>query len=109
MGRAEGENGSFLAIRIKINQKISSSMNPRGPKKKHKKGPEAMPKFLIVMCMCGIFARLLLLYCRALIGCPDVLVSKNKKIIRDLVILVTLACHLREYRSSLIFLVCLPL
>ena len=29
--------------------------------------------------------------------------------IRDLVIIVTLACHLREYRSSLIFLVCLPL
>ena len=30
-----------------------------------------MPKFLIVMRICGIFA-ILLLYCGALIGCPDV-------------------------------------
>ena len=35
-----------------------------------------MPKFLIViMCICGIYV-LLLLYCGALVGCPDV--SKTK-------------------------------
>ena len=42
MGRTEGKNGSFIAIRMRIHEK--------------KWMPEAMPKFLIVICICGIFA-----------------------------------------------------
>ena len=53
MGRNEGENGSFVAIRMVIHQHLSSSMTPRGKKKRR---PEAMPKFLIVMCIYDIFA-----------------------------------------------------
>ena len=48
MGRTEGKNGSFMAIRMRIHQNFSSSMTPSWKKKK-KLGPEAMPKFLIVV------------------------------------------------------------
>ena len=41
MGRTEGKNGSFIAIRMRIHQNLSSSMTPMGL--------EAMPKYLIVM------------------------------------------------------------
>ena len=44
MGRTEGKNGSFMAIRMRIHQNCSSSMTPQ-----KKLGPEAMPKFLIVV------------------------------------------------------------
>ena len=50
MGRTEGKNGSFMAIRMRIHQKFFSSMTPSWTwKKKKKLGPEAMPKFLIVL------------------------------------------------------------
>ena len=53
MWRTEGKNGSVLAKRMKIHQNFSSFMTM-----KDNQGPEAMPKFLIVMnmCICGIFA-----------------------------------------------------
>ena len=62
IGRTKGRNESFLTIRMKIHQNFSS---------KKKQGLEAMPKFLFVMCIPGIFATVL----RALGRCPDV--SKN--------------------------------
>ena len=43
MGRTEGKNGSLSAIRIKIHKEIIL--------KKHKEEPEAMPKFLLAMCI----------------------------------------------------------
>ena len=51
MGRTEGKNGTFMAIglRMSIHQNISSSMTPSWR-------PEAMPEFLIVMCIYGIFS-----------------------------------------------------
>ena len=66
------KNGSFLAIRMKINQNVSSSMTSSWGKKKHKEGPKAMPKLLFVMCISGIFATLLYWHCGAFIGCPYV-------------------------------------
>ena len=59
MGCTKGKNGSFLAIRMKIHQKISSFMTPSWKKK----GLEAMHKFLIVLCICGrpIFATITVL------------------------------------------------
>ena len=45
MGRTEGKNGSFMAIRMRILKK-NSSMSPSWT---WKLGPEAMPKFLIVV------------------------------------------------------------
>ena len=41
--------GGFIAIRMRIHQKFSSSMTPSWR-------PEAMTKFLNVMCICGMFA-----------------------------------------------------
>ena len=66
MGRNEGKNGSFMAIRMRIHQKFSSSMTPSWTR------PEAMPNLLIVMCiyMHDMVYLLLLLYCGALVGCP---------------------------------------
>ena len=49
MGRNKGENGNFIAIRMRILQNFSFSMT------------EAMPKFLILMCKYGIFATVTLL------------------------------------------------
>ena len=49
MGRTEGKNGSFMAISMGIHQNFSSSMTPSWTWKKKKLGPEAMPKFLIVV------------------------------------------------------------
>ena len=50
MGLTEGKNGSFMAIRMRIHQNFSSPMTPSWTRKKKKKlGPEAMPKFLIVV------------------------------------------------------------
>ena len=56
MGRTEGKNGSFLAIRMKIHQNFSSSMTVSWSSKKIYRAELAMPKFVIVMCICGIFA-----------------------------------------------------
>ena len=56
MGRTEGKNGSFMAMRMRIHQKLCSSLTPSGP--------EAMPKFLIVMCIYGVFAK----YCFCIAG-----------------------------------------
>ena len=81
MGRTEGENRDFSTIglvRIEIHQKCSSSMNPSWHNKKGKEGLEGRlcPNFwLLYICICGIFRLPLLLYCGALIGCPDI--SKN--------------------------------
>ena len=62
MGRTEGKNGSFMAIRMRIHQNCSSSVihdplvDLKKKKKKQKKlGPEAMPKFLIaVLPICSV-------------------------------------------------------
>ena len=64
IGRTEGKNGSFIAIRMRIHQNFSSSMTSLGWKLKNQKKnrPEAMPKFLIVMCICGIFATVTVLW-----------------------------------------------
>ena len=57
MGRAEGKNGSCLAIRMNIHQ-FFFIYDPLVSLKKGKDGPEAMPKFMIAMCIlvCCIFA-----------------------------------------------------
>ena len=47
MGRTEGRNESFMAIRMRTHKKFSSSMTPSWTWKK--KGPEPVPKYLIVM------------------------------------------------------------
>ena len=47
-----------------------------------------MPKFLIVMCIYGIFATVL--YCGALVGCPGV--SKNKTLNSDIISVVPFSC-----------------
>ena len=54
MGRTEGKNGSFIAITYK-DENPSKFFFFHDPLEK-KRRPEAMPKFLIVMCICGIFA-----------------------------------------------------
>ena len=50
MGCTEGKNVSFIAIRMRIHQKLCSSLTPSWTERR----PEAMPKFLIVMCISGI-------------------------------------------------------
>ena len=55
MGRTDGKNGNFVAIRMKIHQ-IVFFFHDSLDLKKRKEELEAMPKFLIVMCICHIFA-----------------------------------------------------
>ena len=54
MGRTEGENESFIAIRMRIHQKFFLDPLMDFKKKKKKRRPKAMPKF--VMCIYGVFA-----------------------------------------------------
>ena len=60
MGRTEGKNGSFSAKRMTIHKKIFFH-DPVVDLKKGKEGPEAIYKFLIVMCICGRFATITVL------------------------------------------------
>ena len=58
--------------------------------KKRKEEPEAMLKFLIVMCIAYVLYLLLLLYCGALIGYPDV--SIKLKLSKTFIAVVFFSC-----------------
>ena len=60
MGRTEGKNGSFYSYKDENPLKFFFFHDsPRGEKNRR---TEAMPKFLIVMCICGIFATVTVLH-----------------------------------------------
>ena len=79
MGRTEGKNGSFIDIRMRIHQNFSSSI---------KTNKQAMPKFLIVLCICGIFAKLL--YCGAFVGA--LMYLKTKTLNSSIISVVFFSC-----------------
>ena len=75
MGRTEGKNGSFIAIRMRIHQKLCSFLTPSWR-------PEATPKFLIVMCILWCIC-----YCFCVSG-----VSKNKTLNSSIISVVFFSC-----------------
>ena len=74
MGRTEGKKGSFMAIRMRIHQKLCSSLTALWTLKKEKGGRRLCPNFWLLCAYMVYF--LLFLYCGALVGCPGV--SENK-------------------------------
>ena len=65
-----------------------------------------MPKFLIVMCLYGVFATVVLfLYCGAFIGCPGV--SKNKTLNSGNTSVVFFSC-LKKFKWKMLWILLPP-
>ena len=89
MGRTEGKNGSFMAIRMRIHQKLCSSLTSSWTLKKEIGGRRLCPNFWL---LCAYMVYLLLfLYCGALVGCPGV--SENKTLNSGSTSVVFFSCY----------------
>ena len=64
MGHSEGKDGSLIAIRMRIDQKLCSFLTPPPPLPCGLKKTEAggYAHILIVVCICGIFATVTVLW-----------------------------------------------
>ena len=90
MGRTEGKNESFIAIRMRIHQKLCSSLTPSWTRKKNG-GRRLCSNFCLLSAY--MVYLLLLQYCVALVGCPDV--SKNKTLNSGNTSVVLFSCFVK--------------